>query len=93
MGSIDLSVGSVLSLSAFTGALLVQSTGTTAVLLLVPFVGLVCGLFNGALVALGRLPSFLVTLGTLYAFDGLSSTFRAVARYRRSRAAVGDLHG
>jgi len=72
MGSIDLSVGSTLSLTAFAGALLVRDTGSSATLLLLPVVGLVCGLFNGVLVAHARLPSFLVTLGTLYAFDGLS---------------------
>jgi ribose transport system permease protein len=73
MGSIDLSIGSILTLTAFSGALLVQNTGTSAVLLLLPLIGLLCGLFNGVLVAYGRLPSFLVTLGTLYAFNGLAN--------------------
>ncbi len=91
MGSIDLSVGSVLSLSAFTGALLVQSTGSTAVLLLCPIVGLLCGLFNGGLVALGRLPSFLVTLGTLYAFDGLSKYISGGRPVSLKPGGVGDI--
>lgn len=72
MGSIDLSVGSVVSLTAFAGALLARDTGSSAILIVLPIIGLMCGLFNGALVALARLPSFLVTLGSLYAFDGLS---------------------
>ncbi|MDQ4490808.1 ABC transporter permease [Sinomonas sp. ASV486] len=72
MGSIDLSIGSIVTLTGFTGALLARSTGDTSVLLLLPVIGLLCGLFNGALVAYGRLPSFLVTLGTLYAFAGIA---------------------
>lgn len=72
MGSIDLSVGSVLSLTAFAGAILVGTTGSSTVLLLLPLIGAACGLLNGMLVAYGRLPSFLVTLGLMYAFDGLA---------------------
>jgi len=72
MGSIDLSVGSVLTFTAFVGALAGMNTGSTLWLLLLPLTGMVCGLINGALVAYGRLPSFLVTLGTLFVFDGLS---------------------
>jgi rhamnose transport system permease protein len=34
-------------------------------------VGALCGLFNGALVGLGRVPSLVVTLGTLSVFRGL----------------------
>lgn len=73
MGSIDLSVGSVLTFTAFCGALMVLHTGNTALLLLLPLIGMACGLFNGLVVSYGRLPSFLVTLGTLYAFNGLAS--------------------
>lgn len=71
MGSIDLSIGSVLSLTAFVGAILAQTAGT-GILLLLPLLGAACGLLNGMLVAYGRLPSFLVTLGLMYAFDGLA---------------------
>ena len=73
MGSIDLSIGSILTLTAFTGALLSRSTGDSSILLLLPIIGLLCGLFNGLVVAYGKLPSFLVTLGTLYAFNGLAN--------------------
>lgn len=41
-------------------------------LVAVPLVGLICGVFNGVLFAYARLPSFLVTLGTLFMFDGFS---------------------
>ncbi len=36
-------------------------------------VGIACGLLNGLLFARVRIPSFLVTLGTLFALDGLAS--------------------
>ena len=36
-------------------------------------VGAVCGLLNGAIVAVAKVPSLVVTLGTLYAFRGLDS--------------------
>jgi ribose transport system permease protein len=91
MGSIDLSVGSVVSLTAFIGAMLVRATGSTAVLLLLPVVGLLCGLFNGALVAHARLPSFLVTLGTLYAFDGLSKYVSGGRPISLKPGGVGDI--
>ena len=71
-GSIDLSIGSVLTLSAYVAAIAAQSAGTTAAVLLAPLVGLVCGALNGALISYARLPSFLVTLGGYFAFDGLA---------------------
>jgi ribose transport system permease protein len=71
-GSIDLSVGSTLTLSAYAAALLAQHHGT-GMLLLAPLVGLACGVLNGVLVAYGRLPSFLVTLGGYFAYDGVAS--------------------
>lgn len=72
-GSIDLSVGSTLTLCAVVGAMLAEYAGTNTLLLMLPLLGLVCGLLNGAVVSFGKLPSFLVTLGTLFAFDGLAN--------------------
>ncbi|MDQ0381283.1 ABC transporter permease [Amycolatopsis thermophila] len=91
MGSIDLSVGSMLSFTAFTGALMVQNTGTTSLLLLLPVIGMACGLLNGVLVAYGRLPSFLVTLGTMYAFDGLAKYIAGGRPVSLRPGGVGDL--
>ena len=71
MGSIDLSVGSVVTLTGVSAALLLQHFGAIG-LLIVPVIGLVVGAMNGALFAFAKLPSFLVTLGTLYAFNGIS---------------------
>ncbi len=75
MGSIDLSIGSTLAICAFTGALLAQSTGDNNLLLLVPIVGLICGLLNGLGVAFLGLPSFLVTLGSFFVYNGLANYF------------------
>lgn len=75
MGSIDLSIGSTLALCAFTGALLARSTDDYWVLLIVPVVGLICGLLNGLGVAVLGLPSFLVTLGAYFVYNGLANFF------------------
>lgn len=75
IGSIDLSVGSVATLTGIITALSLQHGGLIGALA-VPIglaVGLTCGLLNGLLFALVRIPSFLVTLGTFFALDGLAS--------------------
>jgi len=73
--NIDLSVGSVLGLSAFAvGSLLRAHPGTPVILALVAgaLVGALCGLVNGGLVRFGNVPALVVTLGTLYAFRGIA---------------------
>jgi rhamnose transport system permease protein len=73
--NIDLSVGSVLGLSAFAvGSLLQAAPGTPVVVALVVglLFGAVCGVVNGALVRFGNVPALVVTLGTLYAFRGIA---------------------
>jgi rhamnose transport system permease protein len=74
--NVDLSVGSVLGLSAYAaGTLLVNAPGTPVVVVVLAgmVVGALCGLVNGAIVAIAKVPSLVVTLGTLYAFRGLDS--------------------
>jgi rhamnose transport system permease protein len=74
--NVDLSVGSVLGLSAYaTGTLLVTHPGTPVVVAILAgmVVGAACGLFNGVIVAVAKVPSLVVTLGTLYAIRGLDS--------------------
>ena len=73
--NVDLSVGSVLGLSAYlAGDLLSSSTGLPilAVVVLGVALGAGCGALNGVLVTYGRVPALVVTLGTLYAFRGLA---------------------
>ncbi|MDD5018169.1 MAG: ABC transporter permease [Eubacteriales bacterium] len=65
-GGIDLSVGSVLGLSAVIGALVLRATGSSILAILAALVvGLVCGLFNGIVHTILRIPSFITTLGML----------------------------
>ena len=73
--NVDLSVGSVLGLSAFfAGDLLSGHPGRSliVVFLLGIALGAGCGLLNGVLVTWGRVPALVVTLGTLYIFRGLA---------------------
>ncbi len=63
---IDLSVGSVLGLTGcITAELLVHGTGIVPAILGGLAAGAAIGVFNGALVAYGKLPPFIVTLGML----------------------------
>ena len=73
MGGIDLSVGSAATLSSALAAVLVRDfeIGHLAMLVAIS-VGIVAGLLNGLIITFFRLPSFLVTLGTLSIFAGLS---------------------
>ena len=71
-GSIDISVGSVMSLTGMTGAILMAQYGSW-VLLPALLLGLICGAANGFLFAYARLPSFLVTLGTLFVIQGVTN--------------------
>ncbi|WP_371633947.1 substrate-binding domain-containing protein [Streptomyces sp. NBC_01259] len=71
---IDLSVGSVAALSATVLAWSATSAGMPVVLavLLAVATGIACGFVNGALVAYGKLPSFIATLAMLSIARGLS---------------------
>ena len=71
MGSIDLSVGSLATLTTIFGTVMLRDYHSDWLLLLIPLLGLAAGFVNGVLFAYAALPSFLVTLGTLFAFDGL----------------------
>ncbi|EES6564887.1 ATP-binding cassette domain-containing protein [Escherichia coli] len=70
-GGIDLSVGSILGTTAV--AAMVVSLSPEFAMLSIPaalMLGLLLGLFNGALVAFAGLPPFIVTLGTYTALRG-----------------------
>jgi len=79
-GGIDLSVGSMLALSGMTGAVAMIAVGGPdphgAALVIGTIVGilagLVCGFLNGALITKLKLPPFIVSLGTMSAFRGIS---------------------
>jgi rhamnose transport system permease protein len=73
--NVDLSVGSVLGLSAyFAGDLLSANQDLSLPIVFAAGIalGAACGLLNGILVTWGRVPALVVTLGTLYMFRGLA---------------------
>jgi ribose transport system permease protein len=72
-GGIDLSVGSILAVSAVVALLVSQVPGFAPLAIAAGLgVGLLLGLVNGALVAFGKLPAFIVTLGGLTAMRGVA---------------------
>ncbi len=76
--NVDLSLGSVLGLSAYlTGEIYVHYPHASIwlVMLAGTGLGLVCGVVNGAVVTLVRVPSLVVTLGTLYIIRGIDATW------------------
>ena len=76
--NVDLSVGSVLGLTAYlTGRLFLDFPGLPIVAVVAAGVvaGGLLGLVNGLLVALGRVPALVITLGTLYIYRGIVLTW------------------
>ena len=71
IGGIDLSFGSVMTLTAVTTALLVGAVGAWGALIGFA-VGVLCGLVNGLVHVWFKVPSFIVTLGTMFVFAGLA---------------------
>ncbi|GAA1235751.1 rhamnose transport system permease protein [Microbacterium phyllosphaerae] len=73
--NVDLSVGSVMGLTAYlTGRLFVDVPGIPIVVVVIAAVllGAFLGLVNGALVAFAKVPAMVITLGTLYAYRGIN---------------------
>jgi ribose transport system permease protein len=71
-GEIDLSIGSVVALAALVTALGLRHFGLPGGIALGLLTGVVAGLLNGALIVGLRVPSFLITLGTMQLFSGLA---------------------
>jgi rhamnose transport system permease protein len=72
--NIDLSVGSILGLTAyFAGYTMANFPGipVIVVILLTVVVGAILGTINGLLVAFFKVPALIITLGTLYAYRGI----------------------
>lgn len=75
MKHVDLSVSSVVGLTAFlTGSLFIAVPGlpVPVALLFGLLLGAALGVVNGLLVASGRVPALVATLGTLYVFRGVT---------------------
>jgi rhamnose transport system permease protein len=70
--NVDLSVGSILGLTAYLTGRLFIDTGlpVVAVVLCGVLVGAALGAVNGLLVGYGKVPALVITLGTLYVYRG-----------------------
>ncbi|HWL79070.1 MAG TPA: ABC transporter permease [Microbacterium sp.] len=85
--NVDLSVGSVIGLTAYlTGRLFIDMPWLPipVVVLLAVLLGAVLGLINGALVAFARVPAMVITLGTLYAYRGINVLWAGSTRVNAS---------
>ena len=84
--NVDLSVGSILGLSAYLTGTLFTTTQLPMLVVMAAGValGALLGLVNGALVALGRVPAMVITLGTLYAFRGINVAWTGSNRINAS---------
>jgi ribose transport system permease protein len=71
-GEIDLSIGSIVAVSALLAAVVLREWPWPIGVAVGLAVGAAIGGLNGVLVAYGRLPSFLVTLATMGVFAGVS---------------------
>ncbi|MFM2486604.1 autoinducer 2 ABC transporter permease LsrC [Celerinatantimonas yamalensis] len=70
--NIDVSVGSTMGLSAVVcGTLMVHGSSVFVAILMALVVGLLCGIFNGIVVAVLRIPAIVATLGTLGLYKGI----------------------
>ncbi|MDI3472155.1 MAG: rhamnose transport system permease protein [Thermotogaceae bacterium] len=73
-GGIDLSIGSILSLSAMVIGVLAGRLGVNIVIasILGIITGGLCGVVNGFFVSFLRIPPLIVTLSTMYVYDSLA---------------------
>ena len=76
--NVDLSIGSVLGISAYaSGVLYVHypHVSLVVVFLIATGIGIACGVVNGLVVTVARVPSLVVTLGTLYIIRGIDGAW------------------
>jgi ribose/xylose/arabinose/galactoside ABC-type transport system permease subunit len=74
-GEFDLSVGSILAVCALTFLSLIASNVPPPLALIIAvLLGMLMGLINGLLLVWTRIPSFIVTLGTLQAYRAIALT-------------------
>ncbi|WP_432511704.1 ABC transporter permease [Kineococcus sp. SYSU DK001] len=84
--NIDLSVSAVLGLTAYATGWMFANTSLPAVVVVVLalLLGPLLGLVNGVLVSVARVPSLVITLGTLYAFRGVLVAWAGADRVNAS---------
>jgi rhamnose transport system permease protein len=85
--NVDLSVGSILGLTAYlTGRLFIDVPGIPLLVVFLAGIGLgaFLGLINGALVAFAKVPALVITLGTLYIYRGINVAWAGSNRINAS---------
>lgn len=98
-GQIDLSVGSSLVLCTGVTIMAYNMTGSVVVMVLAALLaGAVCGAINGLLVGLGKMPPFVVTLGTMLIYRSITLSFvrqidPAISGSSSSQFAMMSSHG
>jgi rhamnose transport system permease protein len=76
--NVDLSIGSVLGISAYATGVLYRHhphVSLIVVFLVALGIGVLCGAVNGLIVTVARVPSLVVTLGTLYMIRGIDGAW------------------
>jgi rhamnose transport system permease protein len=76
--NVDLSIGSVLGISAYAVGVLYRDhphVPLVVVFVLALGIGAACGVMNGLIVTVARVPSLVVTLGTLYIIRGIDGAW------------------
>ncbi|OCW56011.1 ABC transporter permease [Hoeflea olei] len=73
IGSIDLSVGSIVTLAGIVAALALDPFGPLTAIAAGVGIGVLVGLINGAILVQLKVPSFLVTLGMLSVLSGIAN--------------------
>lgn len=71
VGEIDISVGSIFGVAGLTYLAFAPQAGVLPAVLIALLVALVIGVLNGFVMAYFRIPSLIVTLGSLFLFRGL----------------------
>ncbi|MFV0528880.1 MAG: ABC transporter permease [Lachnospiraceae bacterium] len=69
---IDLSVGNIMVLAAMTGAMAAAQFGSAAGVLVTLVTGVLCGAFNGFLIAKIKISPMVTTLATMYMYLGVA---------------------
>ncbi|WP_243076538.1 ABC transporter permease [Microbacterium sp. SS28] len=85
--NVDLSVGSVVGLTAYlTGRMFIDIPGIPVIGVFVGGVllGALLGAINGALVAFARVPALVITLGTMYIYRGINVAWTGSDRINAS---------
>ncbi len=84
--NVDLSVGSIIGLTAYAAGTLFKYTDIPwpLVALIAVAAGAALGLVNGLLISIAKVPSLVITLGTLYAYRGINVVWTGSNRINSS---------